>query len=318
MDTKKTVKDHISDLKKENKRVHIIAYFMMAVLVGVLIVSLRRQFYLTFGLLIIALMIQFFVFRKAQKKYIKHCEDVNIALTLKEPLNASEIQEKGTYITEETLKKAHIIPFVPKTFNGFKAIKGERKGIEVSATDISVVERKNDKGIAAEVNTGNWIHIVLPEGTGKKLCIVEDDLMRNSARTDFFSKDSYREYDLPEGFPKRFHIYESSETKSSEAKSSETKSSETKSSEAKSSETENNETVSEKKLSESFLAKLKSLSDYTPGKLGVCISDDTVDVFIKNRFLAAGFTAGQEVDERTLLRDPYPELMHVLDMVEFL
>lgn len=298
MDTKKTVKDHISDLKKENKRVHIIAYIMMAVLVGVLIVSVRRQFYLTFGLLIIALLIQFFVFRKAQKMYIKHCEDANIVLTLKEALHASEVQEKGKYITEETLEKAHIIPFVPKTFNGFKAIKGERKGIEVSATDISVVERKNDKRIAAEVNTGNWIHIVLPEGTGKKLCIVEDDLMRNSARTDFFSKDSYREYDLPEGFPKRFHIYENSETKNSETK--------------------NNETVSEKKLSESFLAKLKSLSDYTPGKLGVCINDDTVDIFIKNRFLAAGFTAGQEVDERTLLRDPYPELMHVLDMAEFL
>ena len=313
MDTKKTVKDHISDLKKENKRVHIIAYIMMAVLVGVLIVSLRRQFYLTFGLLIIALMIQFFVFRKAQKMYIKHCEDANIALTLKEALHASEIQEKGKYITEETLEKAHIIPFVPKTFNGFKAIKGMRKGMEVSATDISVVERKNDKGIAAEVNTGNWIHIVLPEGTGKKLCIVEDDLMRNSARTDFFSKDSYREYDLPEGFPKRFHIYESSETESSGTKNSETKSSET-----ENSETKNNETVSEKKLSESFLAKLKSLSDYTPGKLGVCINDDTVDIFIKNRFLAAGFTAGQEVDERTLLRDPYPELMHVLDMAEFL
>ncbi len=298
MDTQKTVKDHISELKKENKRVHIIAYIMIAVLVGVLIVSLRRQFYLTFGLLVAALLIQFFVFRKAQKMYIKHCEDANIALTLKEALHASEIQEKGKYITEETLEKAHIIPFVPKTFNGFKAIKGERKGIEVSATDISVVERKNDKGIAAEVNTGNWIHIVLPEGTGKKLCIVEDDLMRNSARTDFFSKDSYREYELPEGFPKRFHIYENSETESSETK--------------------NNETVSEKKLSESFLAKLKSLSDYTPGKLGVCINDDTVDIFIKNRFLAAGFTAGHEVDERTLLRDPYPELMHVLDMAEFL
>lgn len=303
MDTKKTVKDHISDLKKENKRVHIIAYIMMAILVGVLIVSVRRQFYLTFGLLIFALLIQFFVFRKAQKKYIKHCEDVNIALTLKESLNASEVQEKGTYIKEETLEKAHIIPFVPKTFNGFKAIKGERKGMEVSATDISVVERKNDKGIAAEVNTGNWIHIVLPEGTGKKLCIVEDDLMRNSARTDFFSKDSYREYDLPEGFPKRFHIYENSEKENSGTKSNETK---------------NSETVSEKKLSESFLAKLKSLSDYTPGKLGVCINDDTVDIFIKNRFLAAGFTAGQEVDERILLRDPYPELMHVLDMAEFL
>ena len=313
MDTKKTVKDHINDLKKENKRVHIIAYIMMAILVGVLIVSVRRQFYLTFGLLIIALLIQFFVFRKAQKMYIKHCEDANITLTLKEVLHASEIQEKGKYITEETLEKAHIIPFVPKTFNGFKAIKGMRKGMEVSSTDISVVDRKNEKGIAAEVNTGNWIHIVLPEGTGKKLCIVEDDLMRDSARTDFFSKDSYREYELPEGFPKRFHIYENNETGNSETKNSETKSSET-----ENNEIENNETESEKKLSESFLAKLKSLSDYTPGKLGVCISDDTVDIFIKNRFLAAGFTAGQEVDERMLLRDPYPELMHVLDMAEFL
>ncbi|ETP72591.1 hypothetical protein UYO_1367 [Lachnospiraceae bacterium JC7] len=289
MDTQKTVKDHISELKKENKKVHIIAYIMMAVLVGVLIVSLRRQFYLTFGLLIAALLIQFFVFRKAQKKYIKHCEDANISLTLKGALNASEIQEKGTYITEETVEKAHIIPFVPKTFNGFKAIKGMKNGIEVSATDVSVVDRKNDKGIAAEVNTGNWIHIELPEGTGMKFTIVEDELMRDSSRTDFFSKDSYRESELPEGFPRRFHIYENIEAEDNG-----------------------------KKLSDSFLAKLKSLSDYTPGKIGVSINDKSADIFIKNRFLAAGFTAGQEVDERTLLRDPYPELMHVLDMVEFL
>ncbi len=289
LDTQKTVKDHISDLKKENKRVHIIAYIMMAVLVGVLIVSFRRQFYLTFVLLIIALLIQFFVFRKAQKKYIKHCEDVNISLTVKEALNASEILEKGTYISEEIVERAHIIPFVPKTFNQFKAVKGMRKGIVVSATDVSVVDRKNEKGIAAEVNTGNWIHIELPEGTGLKLSVVEDELMRDTSRVEFFSDDLYREAELPEGFPRRFHIYE---------------------------KIEDEESI--KKLSDSFLAKLKSLSDYTPGKLGVSINDNSVDIFIKNRFLAAGFTAGQEVDERTLLRDPYPELMHVLDMAEFL
>lgn len=282
----KTVETYIDELKKENKKVHYLAYLMIAVLISVLVVSFLRQYYLTFILLILALAIQLFVFRRAQKNYIKHCENANIALTVMNTVGASEIEERGNYLTEDMISKAHIIPFVPKTFTQFKAIKGAKNGVTVSTTDISLVDRKNEKGIAAEVNTGNWIHLELPKESGFNAHIVEDELMTASSRNAFFGED-YKEMPLPEGFPKRFHIY-----------------------------IENND--EEQKISEGFLSKLKSLSDYTPGKIGVRVMGNEADIFIKNRFLAAGFSAKEDVNEKALARDPFPELKHVLDMVEFI
>ncbi len=282
----KTIETYMNELKNENKKVHYLAYLMIGVLVSVLVVSFLRLYYLTFILLIIALAIQLFVFRRAQKNYIKHCENANISLTVMKTAGASEIVERGDYLTEEMISEAHIIPFVPKTFTQFKAVKGSKDGVLVSTTDISLVDKKNEKGIAAEVHTGNWIHLELPEESGFNAHIVEDDLMTESSRNAFFS-ENYKEEALPDGFPKRFHIY-----------------------------VEKN--AEEQKISEGFLSKLKSLSDYTPGNIGVRVKGKEADIFIRNRFLAAGFSAKEDVSEKALERDPFPELKHVIDMMKFI
>lgn len=289
MNNAKSVNDYIEELNKDNKKVHYIAYLMIGVLILVLVVSVLKQFYLTLFFLAAALMLQFMVFRKVQQNYIKNCENANLRLTTMLGINADAVEEKGTCITEEIVEKAHIIPFVSKTFTSFKAIDGYKDGIRVSCSDISVVERKKDNGIAADVCTGNWIHFELKEKTGIKAIIIEDDLMTEASRTTFFDTADYKETVLPEGFPKRFHIYVPV--------------------------SENQDTVLP---TDSFLNKFKSLSDYTPGKIGISISGGSADIFIKNRFLAAGFSPKQPVNEATLMRDPYPELSHALELTKYL
>ncbi len=289
MNNAKTVNDYLQELKSENKKVHYIAYLMIGVLILVLVVSVLRKFYLTLIFAGVAVLLQFLVFRKAQKNYVKKCEDANLELTTMRGINADTIEEKGTCVTEDLVSGAHIIPFVAKTFTSFKAIKGSRDGVKVSCSDISVVERKDESSIAAEVCTGNWMHFDLKEKTDIHAIIIEDDLISEASRRAYFDGAEYKEMDLPEGFPKRFHIYVSSAL------------------------------AEDAKIpTDSFLNKFKSLSDYTPGKIGMSISDDKADVFIKNRFLAAGFTPQQPVDETTLTRDPYPELVHALELTDFL
>ena len=67
-----------------------------------------------------------------------------------------------------------------------------------------------------------------------------------------------------------------------------------------------------------FLQKLRSFTDYTPGKVAVSIRDDVLDVYIRNRFLSAGFSVREALTKQELIRDPYPELQHVLELVSFL
>lgn len=285
----KSVNDYIEELNKDNKKVHYIAYLMIGVLILVLVVSVLKQFYLTLILLSAALLLQFLVFRRVQQDYIKKCENANLSLTTMRKIDADLIEEKGACITEEIVEKAHIIPFVPKTFTAFKAIKGHKDGIEIISSDISVVERKKDNGIAADVCTGNWIHFNINDHTDIHAIIIEDDLIADTSGKTFFDNSEYKEIELPEGFPKRFHMYVPV-------------------------------IASQDTLlpNDSFLNKFKSLSDYTPGKLGVSISDVSIDLFIKNRFLAAGFSPKQPVDEATLMRDPYPELVHALELTKYL
>ncbi len=289
MNNAKTVNDYLQELKSDNKKVHYIAYLMIGVLILVLVVSVLRQFYLTLLFVGVAILLQFLVFRKAQKEYIKKCENANLELTTMREINADIIEEKGTCITEDLVYKAHIIPFVAKTFTSFKAINGSKDGVKVSCSDISVVERKDEGSIAAEVCTGNWMHFELTENTDIHVIIIEDDLISDVSRRVYFEQAEYKEMILPEGFPKRFHMYVSSAL-----------------------------TEDAKIPTDSFLNKFKSLSDYTPGKIGMSISDNTVDVFIKNRFLAAGFTAQQPIDGTTLTRDPYPELVHAIELIDFM
>ena len=69
------------------------------------------------------------------------------------------------------------------------------------------------------------------------------------------------------------------------------------------------------RLPERFYSQLEKLEDYTTGSLSMKVNDDMADIFLKDRFLAANFSARREVTEKMINWNPLPELEKVLDLV---
>lgn len=286
MAVRKTQDQYVQELAQENKRIHYMAYALIVLLVAVIVVSVLKQFVLTSILLVAAILYQIFVVRKQQRAYLKKCENTNLELSTLRDFSDADIEEKGTQLSEQELEAAGLLPFVPKTASFFKSIHGTKGKMDIRATDCSVAQHQHEKGVAAEINTGNWIHILLPEHTGLNVRILEEGLFPEAFRTDFYEKQQLEETTRPEGVPSSMHIYTDGEVA--------------------------------KLPSGAFLQKLRSFADYTPGKIAVSIQDDVLDVYIRNRFLSAGFSVREAVTKQELTRDPYPELHHVLELISFL
>ena len=286
MAVRKTQDQYVQELAQENKRIHYMAYALIVLLVAVIVVSVLKQFVLTSILLVAALLYQIFVVRKQQRAYLKKCENTNLELSTLRDFSDTEIEEKGTKLSEQELEDAGLLPFVPKTASFFKSIHGTKGKLKIQSTDCSVAQHQHEKGVAVDINTGNWIHIQLSESTGLNVRILEDGVFPAEFQTDFYKKQQLEEAARPEGVSSSMHIY----TAGQDAKLP----------------------------SSAFLQKLRAFSEYTPGKIAVSIRGDVLDVYIRNRFLNAGFSVREAVSKQALIRDPYPELHHVLELVSFL
>lgn len=286
MAVRKTQDQYVQELTQENKRIHYMAYALIVLLIAVIVASVLKQFILTSLLLVAAILYQIFVVRRQQRAYLKKCENTNLELSTLKDFSDTDIEEKGTQLSEQDLEAAGLLPFVPKTASFFKSIHGTKGKLDICATDCSVAQHQHEKGVAAEISTGNWIRIRLPEHTGLNVRILEDGLFPEAFRTDFYQKQQLEEAARPDGIPSSMHLY----TADQEAKLP----------------------------SGAFLQKLRAFSEYTPGKISVSIEDDVLDVYIRNRFLSAGFSVREAVTKQALIRDPYPELQHVLELVPFL
>mgnify|MGYP000327920405 CR=1 FL=1 len=286
MAVRKTQDQYVQELAQENKRIHHMAYALIVLLIAVIVASVLKQFILTSLLLVAAILYQIFVVRRQQRAYLKKCENTNLELSTLKDFSDTDIEEKGTQLSEQDLDAAGLLPFVPKTASFFKSVHGVKEKLDICATDCSVAQHQHEKGVAADINTGNWIRIRLPEHTGLNVRILEDGLFPEAFRTDFYQKQQLEEVARPDGIPSSMHLY----TADQEAKLP----------------------------SGAFLQKLRSFTDYTPGKVAVSIRDDVLDVYIRNRFLSAGFSVREALTKQELIRDPYPELQHVLELVSFL
>lgn len=296
MANRKTADIYVTELQQENKKLHVMAYVMIALLVLVLAVSFTRQFVLVTVLLLIAILYQIFILRKAQKRYMKKCEDTNLELTVMPLISADHIEEKGTSLDKTEILEAGLIPAVDKTISVFKTISGTKDKMQVVSGDISLVEHKAESGVAAEVNTGNWIHIKLPKSTGYNFRISEDQLFPESLRAGFYDGQDLIETAGPDHFPDTLHIYTASGDTANALNAGDVA----------------------KLPSAAFFRKVQTLAGYTPGKLGISVRGDAMDVYIRNRFLGSSFSVRDQVDRNRLLANPYPELGHVLELTEFL
>ena len=128
-------------LKKEYDRIRITAYFMIAMVICVILVSAFRKFWLTLIIIAVTVFLQLFVFRKMQKKYADHAVTENIRATIGQILHTDMVVMKGDeLLDEQVIREADLIPAIDKSgaVNLFTALSGytgikERK-MKVAAT----------------------------------------------------------------------------------------------------------------------------------------------------------------------------------------
>lgn len=262
------------------------AYGMIGLLGLTLVLSFLRSYMLTLLSLALVLLFRFFLFRKTQKRYIRRCEEANLDLTLcRELSDLGEALHGGLSAAE--LEAVSLLPSIERAGTLYRGISGRRGHLRVQLSDCSFAERKAAEGIAAEINTGCWVRVEGFGATGLSLRAAEEGLFPEALRERFFREQGFRELPLPPGFPKRLHIYGKEGTEG-------------------------------KRLPASFLSALSALSVYTPGKLGLRLRDGVLDVYIRDRFLSAPFSAKQSVSREQLLRNPFPELLHITALAETL
>ncbi len=274
-------------LKKERKQVQYGAFGMIALLVIVLLVSVLRQYMLTMVSLIIVFFVQIFVFRRLQKKYRDHLQRVNLLTVTGGLLNTEVLDEKGgAGLSMETLRNAELLSYQEKgkEVNFYLGMHGKYEKMDVTTADAAIVQFFGADARKAEVNCGNWTHIVLQKDTGLNLRILDRESMRLSVLQDYFASLPHLsavekpEWELPESL-----LIFADKEKDTE-------------------------------IPEAFLSRLSEFVKYTPGKVAVSIHGQEVDVYVKNRFLGSNFKTNIEPTEQILTANSYPELEKLLRM----
>ena len=261
-------------LKKEYDRIRITAYFMIAMVICVILVSAFRKFWLTLIIIAVTVFLQLFVFRKMQKKYADHAVTENIRATIGQILHTDMVVMKGDeLLDEQVIREADLIPAIDKSgaVNLFTAVSGytgikERK-MKVTSCDVTIAKPQEGTRISAEIICGNWIHIELPEVTGYSFIVKDGRILPSIDRED--AGEGERSADISESA----------------------------------------------EISEKFRRELEKLEEYTTGRISMRVKNDTTDIFLRDRVLAASFSARSEVTQQMIDWNPLPELEKVLDLV---
>lgn len=261
-------------LKKEYDRIRLTAYFMIAMVICVILVSAFRKFWLTLIIIAVTVFLQLFVFKKMQKKYTDHAVTENIRATIGQILHTDKVVMKGAeLLDEQVIREADLIPAIDKSgaVNLFTAVSGytgtkDRK-MKVTSCDVTIAKHQEGARISAEIICGNWIHIELPEVTGYSFIVKDGRILPSIDRED--AGEGERSADISESA----------------------------------------------EISEKFRRELEKLEEYTTGRISMRVKNDTTDIFLRDRFLAASFSARSEVTQQMIDWNPLPELEKVLDLV---
>lgn len=283
---RKTADSYVTELQAAYRRVRYAAYGMIGLLGLSLVLSFLRSYMLMLLSLVLVLFFRFLLFRKVQKRYIRRCEEANLDLTLyRELSDLGEAMHGGLSAAE--LEAVSLLPSIEGAGTLYRGFSGRKGSLYVQLSDCSFAERKAEEGIAAEINTGCWVRVEGFGATGLSLRAAEEGLFPEALRERFFREQGFRELSLPPGYPKRLPVYGRDGTEGD-------------------------------RLPAAFLSALSALSAYTPGKLGLSLRDSVLDVYIRDRFLSAPFSAKQCVSREQLLRNPFPEFLHIIALAETL
>lgn len=279
------VKATLTDLHYQYKRFRTSVWAVLGILVAAL-VSVFINRYVTFALLALALLFHLFYVRKQQKAYVNSVNQTNISLTVLPKVEAESVSEKSTGgLTSSIIKRAGMMPCDgdPTIFWGME---GDPRAMHVQIADVSIPERfelKKGGKNRVHFNVGVWTHVVLPEDTGFRYCIIDETAVPTPIRMAYFDHDPVMftselgEQDLKGKVVMYSPMGEE-----------------------------------DQRPTPAVLKSLKELISYTPGYIAMSLHGNELDLFVRGRFLAGPVTASQKPTEASLTFNPFPEYDYIM------
>jgi len=279
------IQETLAQLLSQYRKFRQAVWAVLAILVAALVSAFINR-YVTFALLGAALLFHLLYVRKQQKAYTNSVSRANISLTVMPKLGAEDVSERSTGgITASVVKRAGMMPCDedPTVFWGMEGDTGE---FHVQIADITIPERFELKKAGKKrvhFNIGVWTHVVLPENTGFRYCVIDETAVPTPIRMAYFDRDPVMfsaelgEQDLKGKVVLYRPLGEE-----------------------------------DQRPSPAILKAMKELISYTPGYMAMSLHGNELDVFVRGRFLTGPVTASQKPTEASLAFDPFPEYEYIL------
>ena len=257
--------------------------FLMVLLLAAAAVCVFINRMLTFAIIGAAVLYHMFCLRKLQKQYTGTFADVNIKMTLGKDIGTDSVTtESGGSITEDTVKKAQMVPYDDRKGSCLlrEGLTGESNGIQAACCDAVLAEsfqlvKKGKNRI--HYLTGVWISYTLDGDTGADWRLLDKDVLPVPVRQNYYQRMSgLKRMDADEVEDERFILYS------------------------------RNQSVPDHKLMKEIIA----LADYTPGKLAISLRGNMLNIFIRDRIIARAVSVKEPPTMEKLMFHPFPEISY--------
>ena len=287
-----TAQEHLAALQRAYRSYRLSVFCFIPLLIAAAVFLFWNR-YVTLVLLELAVLYQLFYLRRRQRRYTSQFNRANLQVTLCPALGCGAPEEQGSAgITRQTILEACLMP-LDKGENAAllrQGLQGKKEDVAAALCDAVLAESftlVNKGRHRVHFNCGCWIHLTLPLDTG-----CDWRLLQENALPTLISRAFYAGHTELEAAPLadrelagRFVLYRPV-------------------------------TQPEQAPSPALLKQLRLLADYTPGQLAISLRGRSMDVFLRNRFLArpVSFAAAPTLAQLEL--DPLPELDYLLRMAK--
>lgn len=279
--------DAIIFLQNKYRKLRICVIIMLLLLTAALACVFFYRI-AAFILLFIALSYYLLFLKKKQQFYSDAVTEANLSNTICPILKTADVHRKdGNLIFAQTLKQAGLMPVKESKGSPLLCfgISGTVDDLAVSVCDATIAQdfSLREKGRKrVHFNAGAWVHIDLPDNTHQRWCLLDETSVPTPIRMDYFShKMNMRT--APVGndiIGKRCVLYQPAEAK--------------------------------QPLQSKVLHEIQKLIAYTPGYLAISVNGDSVDFFIRGRFLSRPVSLSKAPTNDLIQFDPFPELSYLI------
>lgn len=279
--------DSISSIQDKYRKLRLYTLIMLVLLISsVAFVFIQKN--VTFVLLTVAILYHLFVLRKKQKEYSNSVTETNLKNTLCPYLGTKDLHlHNGGTITLQTLQSAGLMPV--RVTKGSPllcfGIDGQKNDFSVSICDATIaqdftLQKKGRKRV--HFNSGVWVHMEQPNPLKNRWCLLDETSVPTPIRMDYFSKDkTMQPFSVGNDYiGERCVLYHPIDQ--------------------------------DVHLSAALLHEIKRLIDYTPGYMAISVNGNSIDFFIRGRFLSRPVSLSQAPTKETLSFDSFPELPYLI------